>query len=148
MEESLTAICRGQETKNTFMQNAVQAYEDMFTLAQNNQQLLVESLRKYLFVGDSSIADVPNLTNATNEDFSGMENVNSNSSARSTAKPKCECELFATKKTVSKNGPNKGRKFWTCTRVSGKCSFFQWAEAEEEPPKREKKAKRSRKRAT
>jgi DNA topoisomerase-3 len=51
--------------------------------------------------------------------------VNENSST----KPKCSCGLIAILKTVSKDGPNKGKGFWMCSKVSNtKCSFFEWAD--------------------
>ena len=34
-------------------------------------------------------------------------------------------------KTVNKDGPNKGKMFWSCSKMfgdSGKCDFFEWAD--------------------
>jgi hypothetical protein len=44
--------------------------------------------------------------------------------------PKCTCNIDAVKRTVVKEGPNKGREFWTCNNFdqTKKCKFFQWAD--------------------
>ena len=41
----------------------------------------------------------------------------------------CECKLFAKLETVFKDGPNKGRQFYSCVKSSGRCGFLQWLEA-------------------
>jgi len=39
----------------------------------------------------------------------------------------CRCGVPAVKKTVTKDGANKGKKFWTCGESKGKhCNFFMW----------------------
>jgi DNA topoisomerase-3 len=40
----------------------------------------------------------------------------------------CKCELTAVQRTVVKEGPNTGRKFWRCPNESdkAKCAFFEW----------------------
>lgn len=38
---------------------------------------------------------------------------------------KCRCNMPAGERTVVKEGPNKGRRFWTCSN-SGQCDFFEW----------------------
>ncbi|KAK9765124.1 DNA topoisomerase, variant 3 [Basidiobolus ranarum] len=43
-------------------------------------------------------------------------------------KPKCGCGLLGVMKTVSKDGPNKGKRFFTCTKSIRRCTFFQWVE--------------------
>ncbi|KAJ3362457.1 DNA topoisomerase [Allomyces javanicus] len=42
----------------------------------------------------------------------------------------CQCGLVAVVKTVGKDGPNKGRSFYTCPKVSqaDQCRFFEWAD--------------------
>lgn len=49
-------------------------------------------------------------------------------SSTNIVKPKCHCDLFATLKTVLKDGENKDKKYYTCTRAMKKCSFFEWAD--------------------
>ncbi|WKY00951.1 hypothetical protein Q1695_015171 [Nippostrongylus brasiliensis] len=41
----------------------------------------------------------------------------------------CACGVAAVQRTVQKDGPNKGKKFWTCSKPMGqpdKCNFFEW----------------------
>lgn len=39
----------------------------------------------------------------------------------------CKCMLDAVQRTVQKEGPNKGRVFWTCPNAEEKrCGFFEW----------------------
>ncbi|KAJ8345175.1 hypothetical protein SKAU_G00293680 [Synaphobranchus kaupii] len=46
----------------------------------------------------------------------------------------CNCNEPAVTRTVMKDGPNKGRKFHTCSRPQDQqCGFFQWAD-ENDPP--------------
>ncbi|XP_053675824.1 DNA topoisomerase 3-alpha [Anopheles nili] len=45
----------------------------------------------------------------------------------------CRCGIPATRFTVKKDGPNKGRPFYTCTNQASKCDFFKWGD-ENVPP--------------
>ncbi|KAJ7451735.1 DNA topoisomerase [Mycena galericulata] len=46
---------------------------------------------------------------------------------------KCKCDLTAVQKTVVKESPNQGRKFWKCPNAAGaECGFFEW---DDEPPR-------------
>ena len=43
--------------------------------------------------------------------------------------PMCLCSLPASKRTVSKDGPNKGKQFWGCSKdfnAPDNCKFFEW----------------------
>lgn len=42
----------------------------------------------------------------------------------------CRCSEPAVERTVNKDGPNQGRKFWACPRPrdDGSCGFFEWAD--------------------
>lgn len=41
----------------------------------------------------------------------------------------CNCNQAATLRTVSKEGPNKGRQFYSCSKPMGQnCNFFKWAD--------------------
>jgi DNA topoisomerase-3 len=44
---------------------------------------------------------------------------------------KCPCGGDAALRTVNKDGPNKGRQFYTCSNRENSCKFFKWAEKEE-----------------
>ncbi|KAF8356784.1 hypothetical protein PRIPAC_91779 [Pristionchus pacificus] len=42
----------------------------------------------------------------------------------------CACGIASTLRTVNKDGPNKGRQFWSCNKpmtAPDKCNFFEWA---------------------
>jgi DNA topoisomerase III len=48
-------------------------------------------------------------------------------SAGGSATKRCKCDLTAVSRTVSKEGENKGRAFWTCPNSQGnQCGFFEW----------------------
>ena len=43
----------------------------------------------------------------------------------------CGCDLTAVPRTVSKDGPTKGRRFWSCPNSDGaRCGFFEWEDAD------------------
>ncbi|CAO1624119.1 unnamed protein product [Jaminaea pallidilutea] len=45
--------------------------------------------------------------------------------------PQCRCSEDAVQRTVVKEGPNQGRKFWTCAKGQADgCGFFDWVPAE------------------
>lgn len=46
-------------------------------------------------------------------------------------KTKCHCNLIALTKSCSKAGPNQGRQFYTCTKSSARCNFFQWIDEDD-----------------
>ncbi|CAH0563955.1 unnamed protein product [Brassicogethes aeneus] len=51
------------------------------------------------------------------------------SSANEDSTPKCNCHLPAQQKTVQKEGPNKGRQFYGCSKPMGQgCNFFKWCD--------------------
>ncbi|KAH7341007.1 DNA topoisomerase [Rhizoctonia solani] len=40
---------------------------------------------------------------------------------------RCNCKLTAVQRTVHKEGPNKGKSFWTCPNSEkARCGFFEW----------------------
>ncbi|GAA5824127.1 hypothetical protein JCM5353_006152 [Sporobolomyces roseus] len=43
--------------------------------------------------------------------------------------PNCKCSEPAVSRTVNKDGPNKGRTFWACSKgMNESCGFFEWNE--------------------
>ncbi|GAA5894632.1 hypothetical protein JCM5296_002915 [Sporobolomyces johnsonii] len=58
-------------------------------------------------------------------------NSNHNSSNNAGDPPSCNCDDPSVERTVVKEGPNKGRKFWTCAKgMSDGCGFFSWIDGE------------------
>ncbi|KAG7446533.1 prokaryotic type I DNA topoisomerase [Guyanagaster necrorhizus] len=56
-------------------------------------------------------------------------------SANDSESCRCRCNLTAVRKTVQKEGQNKGRMFWICPNSdAARCSFFEW---DDEPPRAE-----------
>lgn len=48
------------------------------------------------------------------------------------AGPLCKCEKSSVQRAVTKQSPDKGRKFWTCAKGREKgCKFFKWVEEDE-----------------
>lgn len=44
----------------------------------------------------------------------------------------CKCGIAASQRTVQKDGPNKGRKFYTCSKPrEDQCGFFEWMDQTE-----------------
>ncbi|KAF7267076.1 hypothetical protein GWI33_019678 [Rhynchophorus ferrugineus] len=43
---------------------------------------------------------------------------------------RCRCNLPAPLRTVNKDGPNKGRQFYCCSKITDRCNFFKWADEE------------------
>lgn len=50
----------------------------------------------------------------------------------SQAGPECRCGNSTVRRTVKKDGPNKGRKFWGCASWPRGCKFFEFFEGGEE----------------
>ncbi|KZT57049.1 prokaryotic type I DNA topoisomerase [Calocera cornea HHB12733] len=51
----------------------------------------------------------------------------SQSSAAGGGVRSCRCDLTAVSRTVVKEGPNRGRIFWTCPNAEeARCGFFEW----------------------
>ncbi|KAL1916274.1 uncharacterized protein VTP21DRAFT_5891 [Calcarisporiella thermophila] len=49
----------------------------------------------------------------------------------STNRARCHCGLLCAVRTVSKDGPNKGRQFYACSKKVAQCKYFQFIEDEE-----------------
>jgi hypothetical protein len=45
-----------------------------------------------------------------------------------TKAPTCDHFQRCVLRSVNKEGPNKGKKFWSCPLDHGRCNFFQWAD--------------------
>ncbi|EJU05529.1 prokaryotic type I DNA topoisomerase [Dacryopinax primogenitus] len=46
---------------------------------------------------------------------------------------RCKCDLTAVSRTVVKEGPNRGRIFWTCPNSeNARCTFFEWDDEQKE----------------
>ncbi len=56
----------------------------------------------------------------------------SHSGSNSRDPPRCSCSLEAQLKVSHKDGEDKGREYWTCSRSSNilKCKFFEWADGQ------------------
>ncbi|XP_074027448.1 topoisomerase 3-alpha isoform X2 [Leptinotarsa decemlineata] len=49
------------------------------------------------------------------------------------SEPRCNCHQPAVLRTVSKAGPNTGRKFYVCSKPRGQgCTFFKWADEDQD----------------
>lgn len=49
----------------------------------------------------------------------------------STAGPLCGCQQASVERTVFKEGPNTGRKFWACPKPRDEgCGFFEWQDGD------------------
>ncbi|KAI5123889.1 hypothetical protein M0805_005705 [Coniferiporia weirii] len=54
---------------------------------------------------------------------------NSNGSRPATPAQLCKCEMTAVLRTVVREGPNQGRKFWVCPNSErARCGYFVWDE--------------------
>uniref|UniRef100_H2Z236 DNA topoisomerase n=1 Tax=Ciona savignyi TaxID=51511 RepID=H2Z236_CIOSA len=47
--------------------------------------------------------------------------------------PMCNCSEMAVVLTVRREGPNTGRQFYKCSKQSGGCDFFLWADDRQSP---------------
>ncbi|XP_070580775.1 DNA topoisomerase 3-alpha-like [Ptychodera flava] len=66
--------------------------------------------------------------NSSNE-RGGNSDTQRGSSANAWGEVVCRCNQPAVKRTVQKEGPNKGREFWTCPKPrDNQCGFFEWTD--------------------
>lgn len=58
------------------------------------------------------------------------QRIQANISNNVTTGPHCKCNKPSVMRTVNKDGPNKGRNFWTCFQVKkeNQCGYFLWIE--------------------
>jgi len=78
-------------------------------------------------------------TRKTTSSSSSRSNVKSKSNnldrSHATTPPPCQCSLPAVKRTVNKDGPNKGKQFWACSKdfnAPDNCKFFEWVSSEDD----------------
>ncbi|XP_077967820.1 DNA topoisomerase 3-alpha-like isoform X2 [Styela clava] len=68
-------------------------------------------------------------TSSSSSMDSGYSGSTSNSSEAEN-QPCCRCGINAVQRTVLKDGPNKGRQFYTCEKPRDQqCGFFEWSDA-------------------
>ena len=69
-------------------------------------------------------------SNQYDEAATGKRAINSNRNADSSSGgelfPPCGCKKASVQRTTTKEGPNKGRVFYTC--ATKQCKFFQWCD--------------------
>ncbi|XP_066595164.1 DNA topoisomerase 3-alpha [Prorops nasuta] len=104
---------------------------------------LWESQNENSTASNTSLRNATNNTNSyqarpnnqinSSHNFSYINNVNTSTSTSTSTLTdiKCNCGESAKQLTVLKEGPNKGRKFYGCSksREIG-CNFFQWADSD------------------
>ena len=57
-----------------------------------------------------------------------------NDDDETTEAPQCQCSEPAVERTVMKEGPNKGKRFFTCAKGKDSgCGFFQWSDQSAAP---------------
>ncbi|KAL5524020.1 hypothetical protein ACEPAG_8193 [Sanghuangporus baumii] len=57
---------------------------------------------------------------------SNVLRTNNNINKLPTTTKRCKCDLAPIQKTVAREGPTKGRKYWTCAQTQ--CGYFEWDE--------------------
>lgn len=76
----------------------------------------------------TSNSNPPNLYSNPNVRITVFEPVNNNND-NGYSTPQCQCHLPAVERIVQKEGPNKGRLFYTCSKGKDNgCQFFEWKE--------------------
>ncbi|XP_030764441.1 DNA topoisomerase 3-alpha [Sitophilus oryzae] len=58
---------------------------------------------------------------------------NTTQNQRGNGEIRCNCNVAAVMRTVNKEGPNKGRQFYCCSKIVDKCNFFKWADEDNDP---------------
>jgi hypothetical protein len=72
-----------------------------------------------------SLQKAPTLT----QNVVGVANAVTGPSNRDGRPTVCNCDMTPVTRMVNKEGPNKGRTFWTCPNSEqARCGFFQWAD--------------------
>lgn len=59
--------------------------------------------------------------------------------AQQSTGPECKCGTVTVERSVKKEGPNKGRKFWSCASWPRGCKFFEWQAQSAPSPQKEAK---------
>lgn len=71
----------------------------------------------------------PNTSNAGSYQPPANGNNNGDDSDDAGQPAQCQCGMPAAMRTVSKDGANKGRQFYSCPKPMGQgCKFFEWAD--------------------
>ncbi|XP_055539762.1 DNA topoisomerase 3-alpha isoform X2 [Wyeomyia smithii] len=85
--------------------------------------------------GTQNRRNEPTLLNNTTWNRNPLPNTSHSASFRSTNEQvMCRCNLPAKELTVKKEGPNKGRPFFACSKAQNEqCGFFQWADENNAP---------------
>ncbi|KAI4457177.1 prokaryotic dna topoisomerase [Holotrichia oblita] len=85
----------------------------------------------FLWAADTE-SENPNNSGMPNPNNSRMPNPNNsrmNGTIGNHGDVRCNCRLQAQLRTVQKEGPNKGRQFYSCPKPMGEaCNFFKWAD--------------------
>ncbi|XP_046143388.1 DNA topoisomerase 3-alpha isoform X1 [Osmia bicornis bicornis] len=85
----------------------------------------------FLWASESTSQTPNHISNNSRPPF--IANTNPGPSTMSSNDIKCHCNQPAKQRTVQKDGPNKGRLFYSCPKgMSDSCKFFQWADEDSE----------------
>ena len=116
MEAEMILISQGQRSKQQVVQSNLAMYRDVFFKIVATFGTLDSAILKYC---NEEVSIIP--TPSTARSSAKSEVIQDDSS------PLCQCQEGSVLKTVSKDGPNQGRKFYTCAQEV-RCQFFQWLE--------------------
>ncbi|XP_061196236.1 protein ZGRF1-like [Saccostrea echinata] len=106
----------------------------MFSSPLQYKQVLMSALREHLniilFDLSKQYHQVLSKTDTTSLTFPVKNTQSSQSRDTGPPLPPCHCGVSSKLIQVRKEGPNKGRYFYSCTNpVSQRCKFFQWADS-------------------
>ncbi|CAJ0577349.1 unnamed protein product, partial [Mesorhabditis spiculigera] len=127
LEKQLEKICEGTRNKDEVLKEQLDRYRRIFRIAEDKINSLTAAFMRYR--STCKCSGIKRQRRGA-EDEEGERLLQEEREGDGTNAPKCKCHLASVMRTVVKEGPNTGRKFYSCPKDStapDRCNFFQWA---------------------
>ncbi|KAI5479873.1 DNA topoisomerase III [Pseudohyphozyma bogoriensis] len=129
-EHRMTQVCEGAKTKQDIIDETLDEYREVYIKAKREFNTFLAASVFLLLVGGGRIqARAAQRGEEDEYDAFFDDDDDLQQDAPPAAIPSCQCGDDAAERTVAKEGPNKGRKFFTCAKGKDNgCGFFAWTD--------------------
>lgn len=111
-----------QNIKPGFRQKSYQ------TFAQDNSTILIDSTKARHGFNQKQNSKTLRTDQINQTDTHTVPLFDNKKKSKITLLPNCHCKIEAVKNVVTKESPNKGKQFFSCSRFPNGCDFFEWSE--------------------
>ncbi|KAL8293634.1 hypothetical protein RQP46_000335 [Phenoliferia psychrophenolica] len=126
-EHRMNQVCEGIKTKREVIDETLDEYREVYVRTKQEFDTFTTSVRRYVEGGGGGGDDDSDNDDDDQNAPPADDKPDYDDNAGGGAIPSCKCDEPAVERTVNKDGPNKGRQFYSCSKsMDNGCGFFEW----------------------